>query len=220
MSPSPPLRASGESGFSLVELLVATAITVTVLGATVMLSGQVQSRYRIEMEMAAARSEAQFALDWIVRELRAAGMNTYNVTVSECPAAGTAFRAIRRDPNGNGVQEDIRIHADVNPPNGQLGGASGACSEANEDITIGHDRVNRVITRRDHNAGNTAVAMSDNVISGLLFTYLDATQAPTTNDLSVAFIGVAVTAQTRIPDPNTRQPVTMTVRDQVRVRTR
>jgi type II secretory pathway component PulJ len=216
----PIARRTREAGFSMLELLVATAVTVGVLGATALLANQVQARYRTELDVAAVRAEAQFALDWIVRDLRAAGSNPYRVSVSDCPASGTDFQAIRLDPNGNGVQDDIRIHADVNPSNGVLGGVAGACTEANEDLSIAHDPVNRVVTRRDHNAGNTAVPMSDSVITALRFTYLDAMQAPTTSDLAVSFIGVEVTAETRTPDPRTGQPVSVTVRDRLRVRLR
>lgn len=204
----------------MLELLVATAISVTVLGVTVMLSTQMQERYRFELEVGAVRSEAQYALDWIVRDLRAAGANPYNIQVAACPVNGTAFTPIRRDPNGNGIQDDIRIHADVNPPNRALGGIAGACTEPNEDITIAHDIANNVITRRDNNVGNVAVPMTDDVITGLRFTYLDATRAPAGSDLAVAFIGVEVTARTRTPSPNTRQRVDVTVRDEIRVRMR
>jgi hypothetical protein len=204
----------------MLELLVATAISTTVLGVTVMVSTQMQERYRFDMDLAAVRAEAQYALDWIVRDLRAAGANPYNITVSGCPAGGTPFRAIRRDPNGTGVQNSIRVHADVNPPNGVLGGVAGACAEANEDVSIAHDPASHVITRRDNNNGGAAVAMTDDVITGLTFTYLDATRAPALVDPAIAFIRVTVTARTRIPSPNTRGRVQVTVQDELRVRMR
>jgi hypothetical protein len=203
----------------MLELLVATAISVTVLGVTVMVSTQMQERYRFEMDLGAVRAEAQYALDWILRDLRAAGANPYNITVSGCPAGGTPFRAIQRDPSGTGVQNNIRVQADVNPPNGVLGGLAGACTEANEDVTIAHDAERSVITRRDNNGG-AAVAMSDDVITGLTFSYLDATRSPALVDPAVAFIRVAVTARTRFPSPNTRGRIQVTVEDELRVRMR
>lgn len=220
-SARPDVRAgTAEAGFSMLELLVATAISVTVLGVTVTLSTQMQEQYSFELEAGAVRSEAQFALDWIVRDLRATGANPYDVTVSACPANGTAFQAIRLDPNGNGLQDDIRIQSDINPPNGLLGGGAGACTEAGEDITIAHDPANRVVTRRDNNINAAALPMTDDVITGLTFTFLDATRAPAPGDTAVAFIGVAVTARTRVRSPNTRQFVDVTVQDELRVRMR
>ena len=211
-----------ESGFSLIELIVAMAVSLGILGAAMTLTLQVQQRYSIELEAAAVRSEAQFALDWIARELRAAGANPYNITTSACPAAGTTFRPIRINPDGDALPDDLRMHADLNPPNKLLGGASGACTEANEDVTISHDPVNRVITRRDNNppATATALAMTDGVITNLTFTYLDINRVVTAQDGLVAFVGISVTAQTRVPNPQSGQPAAVTVTDEVRVRVR
>jgi prepilin-type N-terminal cleavage/methylation domain-containing protein len=210
-----------QAGFTLVELLVATTICLCVLAATIVLASQVQKSYQIEMDAAAVRNEAEYAVDWISRELRSAGANPYRVTVSGCPAAGTTFRAIGLNPDGDALPDDIRFHADLNPPNNQLGGtAVGQCTEANEDVTIAHDPVNRVITRRDNNVDAAAVQMTDAVITALTFTYLDRNRGVTADEGSIAFIRVTVTAQTRVSDPNTSRPRTMTVADEVRVRVR
>jgi prepilin-type N-terminal cleavage/methylation domain-containing protein len=213
--------ARSDAGFTIVELLVAMTISVFVLTATMLVASQVQSSYDIELEAAAARNEAQFAMAAIARELRAAGANPYGITTAPCPAAGTAFSAITRNPDGDALPDDIRFHADINPPNRALGGAAaGSCTEAGEDVTISHDPVSRTITRRDNNTEAAAVPFTDGVITNLAFEYLDTNRAVTANDAVVCFVRGTVTAATRRPHPGSGQPVTFTVTEEIRVRVR
>lgn len=215
------IRRLDASGFSMIELLIAMTISVCVLTATIVVASQVQKGYDIELEAAASRNEAEFAVAAIARELRAAGANPYNITTSPCPVAGTAFRPILRNPDGDGLADDIRLHSDVNPPNKSLGGVvAGTCTEANEDVTISHDAANRTITRRDNNTEAAATAFTDGVITNLTFTYLDVNRAVTAVDNQVCYVRIRVTSTTRRPDPRTNQPISFTVTDEVRVRVR
>lgn len=212
---------SDDAGFTLIELLIAMTISVCVMTATVVVASQVQKSYDIELESAAARNEAEFAVAAIARELRAAGANPYLLTTSPCPVAGTTFRPILRNPDGDGLADDIRIHSDINPPNKALGGTvAGSCTEANEDVTIAHDPAARTITRRDNNTEATASPFTDGVISNLAFEYLDVNRAATAVDNNVCFVRVSVTATTRRADPRTGQPISYTVTDEIRVRVR
>lgn len=221
MSTSHSLRRLDASGFSMIELLIAMTISVCVLTATMVVASQVQKGYDIELEAAAARNEAEFAVAAIARELRASGANPYNLTTSPCPVAGTAFRPIMRNPDGDGLPDDIRIHSDVNPPNKALGGvAAGACNEPNEDVTISHHAGNRTVTRRDNNTEIAATPFTDGVITNLTFGYLDVNRVATAVDAQVCYVRISVTATTRRPDPRTNQPVSFTVTDEVRVRVR
>ena len=189
------------------------------LGAAVLITDQVSRGYTSQLDGALVQEEARFALDWIEEALRAAGSNPYGIAASNCPAAGTAFRAIRRDPNGNGALDDIRIQADVNPPNALLGGV-GPCTEPGEDITIAHDPAAQTITVLDNNLGGAPTPMTDGVITQLRFTHLDATRVVTANDDAVAFVQVAVTAQGPNRDRQLGQPATVTLTSEVRIRTR
>jgi prepilin-type N-terminal cleavage/methylation domain-containing protein len=209
------------AGFTLVELLIAMAISVCVLTMTMVVAAQVQKGYDIELEAAAARNEAEFAVTAIARELRAAGANPYLLTTSPCPVAGTTFRPILRNPDGDGLPDDIRLHSDINPPNKALGGVvAGTCTESNEDVTITHDPATRTINRRDNNTEATATPFTDGVITNLTFEYLDVNRAATAVDNNVCFVRVSVTATTRRVDPRTSQPISYTVTDEVRVRVR
>lgn len=213
-------RTSGSRGFTLAELLVAMALGSLVVGGAVLLTGQMQKSYGSQIDGAAVQQEARYAMDWISRTLVSAGSNPTRITVSDCPLAGTAFRSISRDPNADGVHNDVRVHADVNPPNGLLGGLAGACIETGEIITIAHDAANRTITRQDHSVDAAAVSMSDTVITQLLFQYFTANGAVAATNETVARVRVTITASTPTVDAYTNQPVTFTTSADVRLRAR
>lgn len=213
-------RATDSRGFTLAELLVSMAVGSLVIGSAMLLTGQMQKSYGSQIDGAAVQQEARYAMDWIARALLSAGSNPTRITVSDCPVAGTPFRAIRRDPNADGVNDDVRIHADLNPPNGLLGGPAGACTETGEIITIAHDAATRTITRQDHSVDTAAVSMSDTVITQLLFQYFSANGAAAATDDAVATVRVTITAQTPAVDAYTNQPVTFTTSTDVRLRAR
>lgn len=208
-----------ERGFSLVDLLVGMAIAVVVLFMAIVMTRNLERAYAAQMDDSGAREEAQYAVEWIERALRAAGSNPYGVTVSTCPFPGTLFVPIRPDPDNDGVHDDIRINADINPPNSRLGGVFGSCTEQGEDITIAHNPEARTITLRD-NATRQTVTMSDTVITGLQFTYLTGARTATTTPSAIVFVQARVTAQSRTADPRTRRYPTYTAQTEVRVRAR
>lgn len=215
------VTTSSERGFSLVELMIVAAITSAVIGAAVTLATNVQSVYSYQLNDAAVQQEARFALDWIARTLAPAGSNPYDVTVSACPAGGTVFAALRLDPDGDGIHDDVRIQADVNPPNGLLLGLAGACNESGEDVTIAHDPVNRVLTRRDMATDAAApVPVTDGVFTELLFTYLTSNRAVTTTPAQIAYVQVNLTGRSRSRNPNTGEFTAFTYRSEVRLRSR
>ena len=213
-------RLRDQRGFTFMELLIASAVTVVTLGVSVQVATQVQRGYTAQLDSSAVEEEARFALDWIERTLRSTGSNPYTVTVSNCPAAGTAFLPLRLDPNANGLDDDLRINADINEPNGLLGGDVGACTEADEDVTIAHDPVANTITLRDNNIDPAPVVMTDASISALLFTFLDVNRAVTADPNAVAFVGVSVTAQAQEKNAQTGLFDTTTLTSEVRLRSR
>src|SRR5215203_986255 len=111
-------RPSPESGFTLVELLVALVVTIAVVGGATLLAGQMQGSYRAQLESAAAQQDARFVLEEVSRYLRQAGNNPYRIRNSSCPSTATPFMPVRLDPNSNGVADDIRVQMDANPANG------------------------------------------------------------------------------------------------------
>lgn len=233
----PPRRTHGERGFTLVEFLIAVAITAAVLGGTVMLATQLQQVYSTQLDDVTVEEEARFALDWIAHTLRSAGSNAYDIMTVSCPedAGGgkkggkkgkkggggeevSIFQAIEMDPNGNGEDDDIRVYADINPQNGNLGGED--CDEAGEDITIAHDPAAFVITRQDNNVEASPTAMTEPIFTDLLFTYLDSSRNPTTDPASVAYVGVRIAGQSKARNAILGGYTTSSLETEVRIRTR
>ena len=222
------VRGRDERGFSLVELMIVALISTMIIGSAVALSSQVSKTYSHQLDDAAVQQEARFAMEWITRTIAAAGSNPYGAGPSVCPVAGTPFTPIWLDPDGNGANDDIRVHADVNPPNGFLtGGPLGGCIESGEDVTIAIARVNplpapNALTRFDQalDAATGAVAVTDQVFTRLQFTYLTAAGAVTANPLLIARVQVNLTGQSRSRDANTSRFRTFAYQSEVRVRAR
>lgn len=219
---------AGERGFTLIELLVATVVSMLVLGGAVALTSQVQNGYRRQIEAAAGEQEGRYALEWIGKLIRGADNNPFNVATTDCPTAGTGYAAIRFDPNADGVNNDIRLQTDSNPPDGQVGGTLGVCDQANEDVTISLDTTNSAILFFDNNLGVPASIRTDAVIQDLRFIYRNSEHAvddplgsgtPIT-PANVRYVDIQITVRTRTIDPATNAPVTRTLSSEIRVRSR
>ncbi|MCX6537352.1 MAG: prepilin-type N-terminal cleavage/methylation domain-containing protein [Acidobacteria bacterium] len=213
-------RAANAKGYSLVELLLAMTVGLILMGSALLVTRQTTRASNVLLDGSATQEEVQFVIEWITTALRSAGANPYMITTGACPAAGTVFTPIQLDPNGTGLADNVRIEADINPPNGLLGGAAGACNEGGEDLTIAHNLANLTITKRDNNLDQAAVVMTDRVISSLRFTYLNAQRVATAVPTQVAYVQVSVTGQTITRDEYRNAPTTYTLTSEVRLRLR
>lgn len=221
--------ANGERGFTLVELLVATMVSMLVLGGAVALTSQIQTGYRRQVEAAAAEQEGRYALEWIGKLIRSSGNNPFSQDQTNCPGGldpvPMDVMAIRFDPDDDDVDNDIRLQTDTNPPDGIVGGvAVGTCNQANEDVTISYDPLNDAIVFFDNNLAPVASIRTDAVIQDLRFVYRDSlhnvmnTADPLTNPANVRYVETQITIRTRTLDPSTGQPVMRVVSSEVRVR--
>jgi prepilin-type N-terminal cleavage/methylation domain-containing protein len=209
-----------ESGFSLIELLIVTAMTGVIMGAAATIATSVQRTYQHQLHDVAVEQEARYALDWMSRTIVSAGSNPYSVNITNCPAVGITVLPIRLDPDGDGIDDDIRIQSDTGRPNGLIVGASGACNEPNEDVTIAHDAANRVITRFDAAVDAAPVAMTDGIFTLLRFTYRDANLVTTATPGSIRFVRIAVEGQSRGRNPYTGRLTPFSLQQDVRLRAR
>ena len=207
-------------GFTLVEFMIAALIMTAVLGGTVMLASQLQQGYTTQLDDVVVEQEVRYALDWVARILRSAGSNPYSLLTSDCPSVGTPFEAIRIDPDGDGEDDDIRIQADISPPNNLLGGAVGVCDEAGEDVTIAHDAAASTITLEDNNVDLAPEAMTEPIISELVFTYLTSARNVTTNPDLVSYVQVEMTGRSKAYNAILGEHPDTTLTTEVHVRTR
>lgn len=219
-----------ERGFTLAELLIASVVTTLVVGGAVALTSQMQNGYRRQLEDSAGEQEGRYALEWIGRYLRGAGNNPFSVTKSDCPGANTDFFGVIIDPNGDGVNDDITLQMDSNPPDGKVGGESPACDQANEHVTIsfcsedefadGDCPGANTIEFLDEAVGAAATTRTDNVIAGLQFVYLDSARVPTNVQANVFYVQVQITIRTRTVNAGTGSADTRMLQSEIRVRDR
>lgn len=215
-----------DRGFTLVELLVATVTMTVILGAAVALTSQVQNGYRRQLEDSAAEQEARYALEWIGRYVRGAANNPTGATESQCPAPNTNFVPVQFDPDGDNLDNDVRLMTDANPPDGLIGGpdAGGDCTQGNEDVTISLDAAANTITFLDNNTGGAVSTRTDTVIENLEFIFRNSAHAvldtSVANPANVVYIETRITIRTRTVDASTGDPITRTLSQEVKIRSR
>ena len=210
-----------ERGFTLAELMVATMITTLVLGGAVVMTSQVQQSFVRQIEDSAGEQEGRYALEWVSRLIRSAGNNPFNLPTviaptASCPEPGTPYSWVIMDPDGDTVNDDIRLQMDSNPPDGILGGA--ACDQKFEDVTISYDPATKSITFLDNNIGDGAEVRTDAVIEGLTFVYRDSNRAPALTAADVMYVETQITIRTRRITAATGLPETRLLTQEVRLR--
>ena len=227
------MNLRNDRGFTLAEVMVATLVTTLVLGGAVMLTSRVQQSFKWQIEDSAGEQEGRYALDWVSRLIRAAGNNPYAMppgdtpTIPEddtaaCPEAGTPYSWLLMDPDADGINDDIRLQTDSNPPDGMLGGPNedGVCDQAMEDVTVSYDPDTSSITFLDNNIGGGTTVRTDAVIDGLLFVYKDGNHVATADPAKVVYVETQVRVRTRTINPLTMLPETRLLTQEVRLRGR
>ncbi len=207
-----------ERGFSMIELMIAMFVSMLVLGSAATVISGVQNTYAHQMDDGTVEQELRFAMDFIRRTIEQAGSNPYSVSVSDCPAAGTAVQAIRMDPDGDGQPDDIRVQADAGVPDGLIGGSTGFCTQADEDVTIAYNNISNTITRYDRGTDLAPVVWTDGVFTGLTFEYLDSAMVPTAFVGAVRIVRVTLTARSRSARPGMDEGQTFTLESDVRLK--
>jgi prepilin-type N-terminal cleavage/methylation domain-containing protein len=218
-----------ERGFTLMELLVASVVTVIVLGMSVALTSQIQNGYRRQIEDSAGEQEGRYALDFIGRYIRGAANNPTGASASECPTAGaTNIDLVQFDPDGDNIDDDVRLLTDANPPDGLFGGAGpfpAFCNQANEDVTISLDPMGTdTIVFLDNNTGGAVSTRTDTVIEDLQFIFRNSAHAvldtATANPDNVVYIETRITIRTRTLVAAAGAPQTRILTSEVKIRSR
>lgn len=156
----------GAGGFSLIELLVALAVSGLVLVATIGVLLQGQQSYLLGVAQLDAQQNVRVALERMAREIQAAGFDPtgadFPAIVNPTPTSLT----IQRDLNGNGMID--------------------ATGEAVTYLLRG------TTLRRDAGGGAQPVIEG---VQALTFTYLDAAGAPTSVPELIRTVIIALTVR-------------------------
>lgn len=180
-----------DSGMTLVELMIVTAILATViltLTSILLSSSRVQSR---TVRRAEVQADCRQTISLISTELRQAGADPRNppMGVVAIVAADSVTIHTRADLNGNGAIET---------------------AEPSEDVTYAYNAANQVVTR---DPGTGPVTVLSNV-TDMRLTYFDTANLPVTplplsaaDAARVHSIGLTITSVDR-----DSQPLTLTTR--------
>ncbi len=101
------LCKTDSKGFTLVEVLIAIAITGVVLGAIYSVFFSANQTYFTQDSVADTQQRARIGLDFMVRDIRMAGLDpmfTYSVGIEEATATKIRFTA---DKNMDGVIQNV-----------------------------------------------------------------------------------------------------------------
>ena len=102
-------HATGDSGTTLVEVVVGLAVGSLLVGGILMLMGQTQKSYMHSSEVTDLQQNVRVAMDRVVRVIQAAGVNPRNETWGGAAANNPAFTAFRE-----AGRNCIRLYADLN----------------------------------------------------------------------------------------------------------
>ena len=198
----------GSRGFTLAELLVATALVGLVMAGvfSLLISGN-QSYMRGTNQMEAQQS-ARVAMARLIQELREAGYNPRGVTTINPLLAFTATGfTIQNDWNANGVIDTTLIVTD--PVKGTGRGEQTIYSLSGNDLM-----------RRETGVDGAAAPLISGV-QALSFQYLDATDAATATGADIRTIVVTATVrQNTGPASGALQSAQVTLTNRVRLRSK
>ena len=174
-------KKQNEDGFTLVELLVAMAVSVIVMASIGYVYYTQQKSYVAQEQISAMQQNLRAAMYYMEREIRMAG---FDPTQSDTPGIQTA------SPNTMRFTLDITDDTDTGPPDGDTG-------DANEDITYS-------LADNDGD-GDNDLERNGNLIAenidALDFVYLDSNGAPTVSISNIRSVQVTIVARTGKGDP-------------------
>ena len=223
MRPTTIRRVSGQHGFTIVELLITTAIVGVVMAGLYVTLSAGQESYLIGTNQAEAQQNVRLAVDRMVQELRNAG---YCPTCSNsCTQPGNVgpFASITgQSATGFTIQYDW--NADYDCVNGTGINTTGAVNYLGSGTNRGENIVYAVgggnLTRREMGVDGAPVVMASGIVAAS-FSYLDANGAVTAIAGNIRHVVISITAQPQNQPAATQQGRTqVSVQDTVRLRNR
>jgi len=178
---------SDTRGFTLMELLVAMALSMVILGA---ITGtfMTQTRfYNAQEQVNEMQQNARAAMDLIAREIKLAGYKPRGT--ESFTGASYSTTELRIRANLNGYLSDAQ------------GGDATINDSSNEHLVYTFDSANNQIKRAYGAVGSTPEVIASNITS-FTFGYLDASGAATTTAANIRQVSLSITARTAKPDPN------------------
>lgn len=167
------MNTSGNSGFTLLEVIVALTITLIVMSGIISLLNSLNRTYTGQNVAAAVQQVTRAGIDIMTRNIRMAGLNPLNLEpIGIVEASGDKIR-FKLDLDGSGA---IEAGADIR-----------------EDIAFLLNRKNQLIRQYDGNNRSNR-SLLDNV-SELKFKYLDADDQETSSLDAIRTVEISLTVK-------------------------
>lgn len=158
-----PRTESGERGFTLIELIVAMAISLLILGVAIISYSTALGTRSRESSTTDAITSAQAALNIMSREIGNSGYGLSNNGI----VLGNDSNYNPPDINGQrpcGDNQSVRLHMRTNISND-----NSETNDVGEDVTFYHDTDSESVVRYDANNGSTSGII--NRVSKVCFAY-------------------------------------------------
>jgi len=175
-------------GFSLVELLIAIAISGIVLAAVSSLFIMQNKSYSVQEQVAEMQQNARAAMDIMAREIRMAGYD---------PTGSANASIVSATSNSINFTQDITGSSNPSDP---YYPSDGDTADANENITYSL-YTSSGIQKIGRNTGGVNQPVAEN-IQALAFAYLDSSGTPTAVIAKIRQIKITIKARTANPDPD------------------
>ncbi len=171
---------TSREGFTLVEMVVALALSLVTVGAVYSLYVSELRAQNVREDMLEMQQQARVVIDVVGRELLMAGFDPRGV--NNDVDLSNDFLGITYDPGR------LIIKADLN--------GNGLIADANESITFVYD-IKTYTLRRNTGGGNQPFGEN---IESFLVEYFDQKGNPTVDSTSIQQVKITVTARTEKPD--------------------
>ncbi len=202
---SPPLTGptAGQSGFSLVEFLLASLVLLVISAAVFSMMAETQRTASYQTEVQAVQDNTRLAMDTVEHYIRQAANDPRSVGV-----VGVTITSA----NQVNLKSDITGSA-----GGDKGDPDGDCSDSGEDVTIRYNSSARSIEVVPSGGSAQTIA---NYISAFSMQYFDASGTATASGASVRRIRVTISGASTLPNPQTRQTYGITLVSDVQIANR
>jgi len=179
-----------EAGFSIVEFLISTLITLSVCAAVFTILADTQRTASYQTEVQTTLENTRLAMDTIERYISQAGNDPLKVGFAGVTITSATQVRLRSDLTGSATG------------NSDKGDPDGDTSDSGEDVTIQYNSGARSIEIVPGGGSAQPIAT---YISDFSMQYFDATGPATTDGNAVHKVRVSITGATTLPNPKTGQ---------------
>lgn len=197
-----PGKLNRQTGFTLIEFLIASLILLVIASVVFKLLSEIQRAASYQAEVQSVLNNTRIAIQTVERYVRQAGNDPLEIGLSGITIVNATEVQIRSDRTGSSG-------AGKGDPDGDI-------DDPNENITIRYNKKTRSLEIVPHGGPAQIVA---NHISHLSMQYYNSEGEETTSGYEVRRIVITISGSTLQPDPDTRRIFGVKLSESIRVLT-